>query len=134
MTARDIRIGNLVTDQWYNDFKMIIEVKSINKDGINLEIEDDGNYTECAERYIAASYKFDNIRAIPISEELLLKIGAIKLDSREYSSFNINGMQINFINGKWIEYVSRIEIRGLHHLQNIFYFRTGNELDISALI
>ena len=41
---RDLCIGNLVTDEFYDSFKTIIKVNSIDERGINLEVEDDGNY------------------------------------------------------------------------------------------
>ena len=130
---RDLCIGNLVTDEFYDSFKTIIKVDSIDECGINLEIEDDGNYPECAKRWIEPYYRLDTLRAIPISEELLLKLGAIKLDFKDFPSFNLKGLQINHIDGLWIEYVSRIEIKGLHHLQNIFYFRNSEDLAVSVL-
>ena len=133
ISPNDIRIGNLVTDEFYESFKTIIKVESVDSRGINLEIEDDGNYPECASRWIEPYYRFDTLRAIPISEELLLKIGAVKLDFKEFPSFNLKGLQINFVNGFWIEYVSRVEIKGLHFLQNIFYFRNSEELAVSVL-
>ena len=43
---RDLCIGNLVTDEFYDSFKTIITVNSIDERGINLEIEDDGNNPE----------------------------------------------------------------------------------------
>jgi len=128
-----LRIGNLVTDEFYDSFNTIIEVESIDKKGINLEIKDDGNYPECSERWIEPYYRFDALRAIPISEELLVKTGAIKIDFKDFPSFNLLGMQLNFVNGLWIEYVSRVEITGLHHLQNIFFFRNSEELRVSSL-
>jgi len=76
---------------------------------------------------------YDEIEAIPLTEELLLKVGAIKLDFKDFPSFNLFGLQINFINGLWIEYVSRVEVKGLHHLQNIFYFRNSEELNVLSL-
>jgi len=131
---RDLCIGNLVTDEFYDSFKTIIKVNSIDERGINLKIEDDGNYyPECAQRWIEPYYRIDKLRAIPISEELLLKIGAIKLDFKDFPSFNLKGLQVNFIDGLWIEHVSRIEIKGLHHLQNIFYFRNSEDLPVSVL-
>ena len=130
---RDLCIGNLVTDEFYNSFKTIIKVDSIDERGINLKIEDDDNYPECAQRWIEPYYRLDTLRAIPISEELLLKLGAIKLEFKDFSSFNLKGLQINYIDGLWIEYVSRIEIKGLHHLQNIFYFRNSEDLAVSVL-
>ena len=130
---RDLCIGNLVTDEFYDSFKTIITVDSIDVHGINLEIQDDGNYPECAQRWIEPYYRLDTLRAIPISNELLLKLGAIKLEFKDFPCFNLNGLQINYIDELWIEYVSRIEIKGLHHLQNIFYFRYGMDLDVSTL-
>ena len=62
---------------------------------------------------------------IPITEELLINVGAMKI--RE-NSYNLNGMQINLTNGKSIEYVHQIELEGIHHLQNVFYFIMGKEL------
>ena len=130
---RDLCIGNLVTDEFYDSFKTIITVDSIDERGINLEIEDDGNYPECAQIWIEPYYRLGTLRAIPISEELLLKLGAIKLEFKDFPSFNLKGMQINYINGLWIEYVSRVELKGLHHLQNIFYFRNSEDLAVSIL-
>lgn len=129
----DLRIGNLVTDEFYESCKTIIKVDSVDSRGINLEIEDDGNYPECASRWIEPYYRFDTLRAIPITEDLLLKIGAIKLDFNDFPSFNLKGLQINFIDGLWINYVTRMEIKGLHHLQNVFFFRNNLELDVSSL-
>ncbi len=105
-----LRIGNFVADE----LNTIIEVEYISKKGINLE-------------------PYYRLRSIPISEELLVKIGAVKLDFKDFPSFNLLGIQINFVNGLWIEYVSRVEITGLHHLQNIFFFRNNEELRVGSL-
>lgn len=129
----ELRIGNLLTDEYYPHSATRINIESINQDGVNLEIEDDGNWPECARHYIEPYYKHSELYPVPISEELLLKLGAIKLDFKKFPSFNLKGIQINYINGLWIEYVSRVEIIGLHHLQNIFYFRNTEELDISGI-
>ena len=131
--SRDLCVGNLVTDEFYDSFKTIIKVYSIDDRGINLAIEDDGSYPECSQRWIEPYYKLDELRAIPISEELLLKLGAIKLNFKDFPSFNLKGLQINYINGLWIEYVSQNEIKGLHYLQNIFYFRNSEDLAVSIL-
>ena len=131
---RDLCIGNLVTDEFYDSFKTIIRVESLDQRGINLDIEDDGNWAECAQTWIEPYYRFNILRPIPISENLLLKLGAVKLESKDFPSFNLKGLQINYINDVWIEYVSRAEIKGLHHLQNILYFRNMEDLDVSVLI
>lgn len=71
-----------------------------------------------------------NLKPIKISESLLEALGASKIDFKDFPSYNIKGMQINYVNGIWIEYVSQVEILGLHHLQNIFYFRMSEELSV----
>lgn len=61
---------------------------------------------------------------IPLTEDMLLNnLGAVKLAFKDFPSYSLKGVQINFIDGLWIEYVSRVEIKGLHHLQNIFNVR-----------
>lgn len=129
----ELRIGNLLTTEWYDSYLDMMLVESINYKGINLDVQDDGNYQELAAHFIEPEYEFRKLYPIPITEELLLKLGAIKLDFKEYPSFNLKGIQINYIDSLWIEYVSRVEITGLHHLQNIFYFRNTEELDISVI-
>ena len=47
MDVKELRIGNLVTDEYYEHFNTLITVESISEKGINLRIEDDGNYPEC---------------------------------------------------------------------------------------
>jgi hypothetical protein len=115
----EIRIGNIVKLIYgQRKYSTVIGVDSeyLYIDEITFD------YTEHSE-----------FESIPISEELLLKLNAVKLDFKDFPSFNLFGMQINFINGLWIEYVSRVEIKGLHHLQNIFFFRNSEELQISSL-
>ena len=73
--SKELRIGNLVTDEFYDSFKTIIEVDSISDRGINLFIEDDGNYPECAGTWIEPEKRFDTIFGIPLTEEWLLKFG-----------------------------------------------------------
>ena len=115
----EIRIGNLV--------KLIYGQRKYSKvTGVDSEYlyidEITFDYTEHSE-----------FESIPLTEKLLLKLNAVKLDFKDFPSFNLFGIQINFMNGLWIEYVSRVEIKGLHHLQNIFFFRMSEELDVSCL-
>jgi len=71
------------------------------------------------------------LSAIPLTEEILLKCeGSLFIGDSHFKSYNINGMEINFIDDKWIEYVSRVEIKYLHELQNIYYWRTKKNLQI----
>ena len=118
VSVTDLRIGNLLNHISFGN----VVVYGCNRDCIQAEYEKNTYY--------------DDIRfytAISITEELLLKIGAIKLEFKDFPSFNLLGTQINFINGLWIDYATRVEIKGLHHLQNIFFFRNSEELQISCL-
>lgn len=76
----------------------------------------------------------ENLRGILITKSMLLKLKAIEMEIRDFYSFNLNGTQINFINGAWKDYATGVEINGLHHLQNIIFFRTGVKLDLSDLL
>lgn len=55
---QELRIGDYVTDEFYENFKTIIEVDSITKKGINVFIEDDRNYPEIAQSWIEPEYTF----------------------------------------------------------------------------
>jgi hypothetical protein len=72
------------------------------------------------------------LSAIPLTEEILLKCeGSLFIGYSHFKSYyNINGINVNFIDDKWIEYVSRVEIKYLHELQNIYYWRTKKHLQI----
>lgn len=122
ISSKDLRIGNCLEyfikdklddrqEWWEIDKCCIDDIADIDRLGLDL----------CG------------YRIININESLLLKLNAVKLDFKDFPSFNLFGMQINFINGLWIEYVSQVEIKGLHHLQNIFFFRMSEELDVSCL-
>jgi hypothetical protein len=109
--ATDLRVGNLVN--FYENISLVTPeiIFAIS------ELEKEGK-------------KAISIEPIPIAEELLIKAGAIKIGE---NSYNLNGMQINLTNGKWIEYVHQIELEGIHHLQNVFYFIMGKELIFEGL-
>lgn len=108
ISAKDLRIGNWY--KWYAEGKYYeYQVKDIDFCNGNMP----------------------NFQPIPLTEEWLdNKIECTKIENKGYPSYNVNGLLINFIDGVWIEYVSRIEIKGIHHLQNIVYFRTNQELTI----
>ena len=131
--ARELRIGNLVTDEFYDSFKTIIEVDSISDRGINLFIEDDGNYPECAQTWIEPERRFDTIFGIPLTEEWFLKFG-----------FKQNSFSLNFENDTRISiykekncFIAQIdntvikEIKYVHEWQNIFYDFTNEELTLN---
>ena len=119
MKSTDLRIGNLVK----TNVGQIASIFEIRENQCRIK-QDDGHI---------AFIDYERLTPISLTEELLLQIGAIKLGLKPFPSFNLYTMQINFIDGVWLDYVTRVEIKGLHHLQNIFYFAKDKELDLTIL-
>jgi len=128
--AKELRIGNLVTDEFYDSCKTTIEVDSINDRGINLFIEDDGNYPECAQTWIEPEQRFDTIFGIPLTEEIILDFG-----------YKQNSFSLNFENDTRISiykkyncFIAQIdntvirEIKYVHEWQNLYFDFTNEEL------
>lgn len=141
MTAYELRIGNLVTDEFYDSFHTIIIVESINDNGINLEIEDDGNYPEIARKWIEPYYNFDFIKPIPLTEEWLVKFGFKKDEIGVFVNIcykqNLS-IGLNLVGDKYcIVYltgsfgmVQPKHIKSVHQLQNLYFALTGEELTL----
>ena len=130
----ELRIGNIVTDQFFDSFKNFIIVKSMNNEGINLEIADDGNYPECASYFFEPDYLFGNIFGIPLTPSILEKCGFEKDNENErfqldtdlglciYGSIEL-GVAVN------MDYkIVGNAVKHLHQLQNLYFALTGEEL------
>jgi len=127
MKATDLRIGNLVTDEFYDSFNTILKVESINEFGINLIIEDDGNYPEIASRWIEPELTFDKLRGIPLTEEWLLKFGLkSELNGYYYIDDFVISLDGYVYFGIEEKYIRSIEF--VHDLQNLYYAIKGEEL------
>ncbi len=132
ITPEKLRIGNLVkvNNQLRNELSEGIpiinffKVRKLSEDEIDIYNEIENIYEFC---------NFENIEPIELTEEMLFKLGAIKREHRTFPSFNLFGIEINYIDNVWKEYVTRVEIEGLHHLQNIFYFRQNEELNVDII-
>ena len=132
MEAKELRIGNLVTDEWNS---RVIKVDSIDDKGINLEIEDDGNYPELAKRWIEPCYKFECLYPIPLTEKLLLNFGFSKINYTHGDSFytlsrsKINKCYIDIYDSstKYMGYSVR-HCKYVHQLQNLYFALTREEL------
>jgi hypothetical protein len=140
MKATDLRIDNLVTDEFYDSFNTILKVESINEFGINLIIEDDGNWPEIASRWIEPELTFDKLRGIPLTEEWLLKFG---YKGRKDFKWNGSIVGIQIKDGKFylgikdlgnVLFHSVVEINTVHHFQNLYYFLTNEELSYTTKI
>ena len=125
LRPEEIRIGNKVTDQYYDSFKTIIIVDSINDKGINLRIQYDGNWPELTQTWIEPDYSFDELYGIPILEEHLVnKFDEIKVYDEEdrymYSDYELEGEHDVLIwLGRKKEFLGYEHIKYLHELQNL---------------
>jgi len=160
MDIKELRIGNYVTDEFYDSFKTIIKVESINDNGINLTVVDDGNWSELAQRWIEPDSLSCKIFGIPLTEEMLLNAGFIKNEALLINSFtksiawflgDYKVLSINIENGNQYVYI-REGVKSkpreddsiiclfngdkhgkiyLHYLQNLWKTLTQFELEIS---
>ena len=125
--SRELRIGNWVTDEFFDTFKTFIKVDSINNKGINLEIEDDGKWAEIAKIWIGCEYNFESLFGIPLTEEILLKCGFGKwLGLYSQNTFTLS-------TNNHIEYEhtqTSVKIKYLHELQNLYFAIKKEELTI----
>ena len=72
---------------------------------------------------------YRHISPIPLTEELLVKCGGIKLEHKMFDCYNVNGIQL-ILRGGWFEYVHDIHIKSLHQFQNFYFFTKQQELTI----
>jgi hypothetical protein len=145
MRASELRIGNLVTDKFYDSFKTVIEIESVDEKGVNLSIEDDGRWAELADRWIEPEYRIDLLFGIPLTEEWLLKFRF-----KEYKDFGHKTGCFDYINygfsylidtkkirimhkGNNISHILQHEVHYVHQLQNLYFALTGEELTIKEL-
>jgi len=144
--AKELRIGNLVTDEFYDSCKTIIEVDSISDRGINLFIEDDGNYPECAQTWIESEKRFDTIFGIPLTDEWLFKFGFSK-NENDVLQIETTLMPLsitlsdNYPDEKYKAWVYEDEksryhiisnnIKHVHQLQNLYHALTNEELTLT---
>lgn len=132
--VNELRIGNLVTDEFYHSFNTLIIVESINDKGINLSIEDDGNWSELAQHFIVPEYVFTELFGVPIDENWLLKLGFKKTIGNWDFCNRMSALNVNarfFTNMCYFEiggiYIG--EIKYVHRLQNIWHsLSNGQEI------
>lgn len=71
----------------------------------------------------------EDFTPIEITKDILIDVcGAVLTKNNGY---NVDGILIHEKNGVFTEYVHQIELKGLHHLQNVFYFTRQKELNIN---
>lgn len=122
MQVSDLRIGNYV----YNSHNTQMKVAALFEDKtIYLDFEGDENLSYWEENVA-------HLKGIPITAEMLEKLGAIKRQAG-FSSYFLYGRQINFIDGIWQDYATRKPLSYIHELQNFYYTMEGKELKISKI-
>lgn len=130
------RIGNLVTNEFYDSFKDIINIESLNDTGINIFASDDGKPYGMAMSILDYEYTYDKLFGIPLTEEWLLKFGGTKTDMGiliELQRGNV--MSLNLLLKSCIVSISGAfglvtlcHIKYVHQLQNLYYDLTEKEL------
>ena len=116
MNANELRIGNFV----YSKNDGIIKITNISEKSVAV--------SEChSYNHIPINF----ISPIQLTEDWLLNFGFMIHKHRDFPSYGLSGIQINYINGKWHEYVRQIDIISVHQLQNLYFALTQNELTLS---
>lgn len=145
MNQNELRIGNLVTNEFYESFCDIIKVESIHEGGINVIASDDDKPYGMAQPLLDFEYTFDKLKPIPLTEEWLLKFGFLKDDRKSKHAilstmyFLGHGLKLwSIINGTRFrhdfncDYLTGINIDYVHQLQNLVFTLTGEELKLPA--
>lgn len=133
----ELRIGNLVTDEFYTDFKRVITVESIYKTGINISPADDGKPYGMHTGIIVEDYTFEQLRGIPLTEEWLIKFGFRYIEEgwAKYSDLILYSPSHSFpvASMRKGRLVSSFGIEYVHKLQNHYFEITGEELTIKNI-
>ena len=150
----ELRIGNLVTDEFWDTFQKTITVESINDKGINLSIENSDDYPEMQDHWIEPYYEFDKLRGIPLTEDWLKRFGfdihpiSSTIDISYFPKEELKLLCVTINQGIMIRCGAQIsprtedeltviyntDIRGpltVHFLQNAYWMITGKELTLT---
>ena len=118
--STDLRIGNYVMDE--DESNEIFKVETIQK----------GEEPFTNDNYFVNGRLIEDILPIPLTEEILLKCGARRIDKY---TFVLNGLFIHFRRIGFVFNVGKkkIIIEHLHTLQNLIFILTNTELNITLL-
>lgn len=125
---RELMIGNYVKinnpKHRQNDNGRLAITLEVRQDSVSLQLIND--------KYGINSFGqlLEFIEGVPLTEEILIKCGATLNGWKDFKSYNINGIQLNYINCNWVEYVTRTDINHLHELQNFHYWHKKQHLEI----
>lgn len=124
ITAQELRIGNLVS---YINTSDICKVIGISEYGLDVEFKEETTYIE-----------HDQFEAIPLTEDILLKCGAILHGIDYVIKACALPIKIRFHSriaycefGEFGNVYLGDRIKYLHQLQNLYFCLTGQELEVS---
>jgi len=131
MEARELRLGNCVEIGLNVNFDAFYSTIEEISNNTNVVLVKDGNTLRCM--------PLELIKPIPLTEEWLLKLGAIKAYGKIYLSLTNLKAEIHFdiyrdgivstIHSSFCELILD-EIKFVHQLQNLYFALTGEELTI----
>lgn len=111
-----------------------LQAKDLRKGNIVKLLKNGRKHIEAYELSSFDIYKLDesncdDVEPIPLSEDILLKLGFEKIREGKFIHLDLQGYNLVKGNGFYLSYV-RPEIKYIHQLQNIFHSLTSEELTI----
>ena len=118
MKPTELRIGNWI--EWDDDSHEQFKVETI-------------DYSE--PNYFVNGGLLDDMLPIPLTEEWLLKFGAVKTFDNWQFTISVGAITLHFRrNNEWYSELGGIylgsKIKYVHQLQNLYFALTGNELEL----
>jgi hypothetical protein len=110
LTANELRIGNYA--KRIDDSEFIISANDILR--------------------LSESHLYLKAIPIPLTEEWLIRMGAVDLDAVHYKQYRLGERLIIVRDGKFVDYGSSVILEYVHTFQNFIYALTGNELTIKT--
>lgn len=143
--AQELRINNIVTDEFYETFRTTIVVESINEKGINLSVQNSDDFPEMQDHWIEPYYEFDKLRGIPLTSEWLErfwfkqfvhdselqgKIVEYNYDNNLLTIVDWSAEGKKFTLSNSFSFKLRVDVNYVHQLQNLIFAITGSELQL----
>lgn len=128
--ANELRVGNII--EQYG--------KHVIVDGIDKKHRKDNDYYIRVKEDKEIGYWFNQFKPIPITEDLLLKCGfelkgiIFRINNGFANQFDVNySLSRNIYYYDWSKYgiYNEVELKYLHHLQNLYFALTNEELQIN---
>ena len=132
MNLHELRIGNLVKIHGHKGLSKVNTVGIATQSNyVRVNYIDEENNDR-----ISNGYADEIVRPIPLTEEILLKVGFVQVENYQKGVLGLNGVRMILfaVNWTWNDFSRSKEINSLHQLQNLYFALTGSELDTSKLL